>query len=44
MTGLSDFIDGIIKFAYFSFFVMWPLGIWKLVDIVYWVYTHLHWS
>lgn len=44
MTGLGEGIDCLIKFAYFSFFIMWPLGIWKLIDIICWFYTHLHWS
>ena len=40
--GIGDAIWALWCFAVVSFFVSWPLALWKLFDIVLWLAHHLH--
>lgn len=42
-SGIGGAIDAMFKLLIVSFFVAWPLAIWKLVEIIIWVYRHLEW-
>lgn len=40
MFEYMKFFDAIIL----SWFVLAPLGLWKIVDIIIWIVKHLRWS
>jgi len=40
MEGMLDGIGCLLAIALISI----PLGLWKLVEIIIWICSHLHWS
>lgn len=42
-SGIGEAIAGLYIFACVSFFLAWPLALWKLWDIGVWFFAHIHW-
>ncbi len=40
--AIGDLVDGLMWFALISVFVLMPLAIWKLVEILIWIYQHFN--
>ena len=43
MDGFGDALSGVFFMA-IGFLICLPLAIWKLVEIIIWVFKHLHWE
>jgi len=41
IEGIGKAFDGLYKFAMFSLFVLLPLSVWKVIDILVWIYQHV---
>lgn len=41
MQGIADGLDGIFRFLIVSVFILIPLSVWKIIDIVIWVYSNV---
>jgi len=41
-NSFGDVIDGIYKFVLISTFIAWPLAIWKLIELVFWIFDHIN--
>lgn len=41
MQGIADELSVIIRFSFFSFFVLLPLAVLKLFEIAIWIYNHV---
>ncbi len=41
MSGIGDAVEVLYWFSIFSFFVLLPLSIWKLIDICIYLYSHI---
>ena len=39
--GVGRAVDAVMGLLYISILVAWPLALWKLVEIVIWVWDHL---
>lgn len=35
-------IETILAYLYYSQIVLFPLGVWKLIDIILWIANHVH--
>ena len=35
-------LDGLIIFIWISIFILFPLGFWKIIDIVIWLIKNIH--
>lgn len=42
MSGYGDSVGALFKAAAVMLFVFVPLGAWKMVDIIIWVWAHVH--
>ena len=42
--GIEKAANAMIAFCIFSLFVVWPLGIWKAIEIALWIFNHLRWE
>ena len=40
MTGIGDGIGTLFVIL----FCLFPLGVWKAVEILFWIYENLHWG
>lgn len=36
-------LDGFLKWVMWVLFISVPLGIWKLVEIIIWLFNHIYW-
>jgi hypothetical protein len=41
MMPTRGFMEG-LQYFFVAFFILAPLGIWKLVEIIIWLFTHIH--
>ena len=39
--GLGAVFDGLIKFTLFSLFVLLPLSLWKVGEVIWWLCHHI---
>lgn len=44
MGPIGAGVDHVIKLALVLLAVFVPLGLWKLVELLWWVWSHLHWG
>jgi hypothetical protein len=42
MEGLAQGIDATVRLCFFLIIVAVPLALWKLFDIAYWLFHHVH--
>lgn len=40
-NGIGKFVDGLITFATVSILLAWPLALWKLWDIGWWLWNNV---
>lgn len=41
VEGIGQAFQGLATFCIASLFVAWPLGLWKLIEIVVWLFKHV---
>ena len=39
--GIGKGVDALFKMMLWLLIVFVPLGLWKLIEIIYWLYTHI---
>lgn len=39
-----DFLDGILGVVFIVLLVSVPLGVWKLIEILGWFFSHVRWG
>lgn len=42
--AIGDLVDGLMWFALIGVFILLPLAIWKLIDIIIWLCHHIHFT
>jgi len=42
--GMFDGLEQLFKMLLGLVVVFVPLGLWKLIELVWWVFVHLHWA
>ena len=42
MGGIGEGIDALVQLCLFLLVVAVPLALWKLVDITFWLFHHVH--
>lgn len=42
--SMGAFVAALIRFAAFSAVFLVPLALWKLVEIILWVWARVHWG
>lgn len=40
--GMFDGLEALFKFIAALLIIFIPLGLWKLIDIIIWVWNHIH--
>jgi uncharacterized membrane protein len=42
MNGLGDAVGALLKAIVILLVVFVPLGLWKLIEIIIWIWSHVH--